>query len=146
MRKPLRYLLAGTLLALVLQAQRAPFHYFDPGRIVEIQGVVQKIGLEDTYGKKSKFLVLTVDGGERGSCRVEIGPQWFIQNDIAVGMNVSIRASQPPRTEGVPDFIAQEISIQGERIVLRDLRGFPLWGQRGNLEDGRRGSGRHGRR
>lgn len=140
-------LVAGSLLAALVSAQHPVAHFFDPDRLVDLQGTVRRVDLENTYGKKSKFIVLTVERADGGLCRVEIGPQWFLENDIAEGMKVLIRASLLVGTEGTPYLIAQEISIQGARIVLRDLRGFPLWGQRGNPEDGRRGgAGRHGRR
>lgn len=146
MGKKAHILMAVPLLAALLGAQRPAAHYFDPDRLVEIQGAVRRVDLEEPYGKKSNFIVLTVNSAERGLCRVEIGPQWFLENDIAEGMKVLIRASLLAGPEAPPYLIAQEISIQGERIVLRDLRGFPLWSQRGSLEDGRRGFGRHGRR
>lgn len=147
MGRKTRILMAMPLLAALLDAERPSAHFFDPERIVEIQGTVRRVELAEPYGKNSSFIVLTVDSAERGLCRVEIGPQWFLENDIAEGMKVLMRASLLAGSQPPPYLIAQEISIQGERIVLRDLRGFPLWSRRGDLDEGRRrGSGRHGRR
>lgn len=145
----LRPFFAGILLlASSLQAQPSSFHFFNPDKLVDIQGTVQRIDLEETYGKRSKFLVLTILSMEQGTCRVEVCPQWFLENDITVGMKIRIRGSLLSEAEGNPFLIAQEISLQGERIVLRDRRGFPLWSQHG-IQDGsgnRKGPGRHGKR
>jgi hypothetical protein len=135
--------LAGTL-----PAQQPPFHFFDPAKVIDLQGTVQRIDYEDVYGKKSRFLVLTVLGGDQQLYRVEICPQWFFERDIAVGMKVQVHGSLIDRETGSPYLIAQQLSFQGERIALRDGRGFPLWSQRG-AQDGtgrRAGRGRHGKR
>lgn len=141
----MRVLIPGILfLVFSLPAQR-PFHFFDPGNLVTIQGTVQRIDVEDVYGKKSKFVVLTVLSTDQKTFRVEIGPQWFLENDIAAGMKIGIHGSLISETEGTFYLIAQEISFQGERILLRDRKGFPLWSQRGAQEGGGKRSGR-GRR
>ncbi len=141
-----RALLFVSLLPALLPGQAAPFHYFDPERLVDIQGSVRRIDLEETYAQGAKFLILTIERKDQGPCRVEICPAWFLENDIAIGMKVRFRASPLAAAQEIPYLIAQEISIQGERIALRDRHGFPLWSQRGLREGGRKGAGRHGRR
>jgi hypothetical protein len=142
-------MLAGVLmLASSLRSQQPGFHFFDPKNLVDIQGTVQRIDLEEIYGKQSRFLVLTIMSVDRSLYRVEVCPQWYLENDIAVGMKIHIHGSQLAETEGKAYLIAQEISMQGERIALRDRRGFPLWSQLGG-KDGRgnrKGPGRRGKR
>jgi hypothetical protein len=145
----MQYLLAGVLLlSSSLKPQQPGFHFFDPRNMVDIQGTVQRIDLKEIYGKKSQFLVLTIMSRERGLYRVEVCPQWFLENDIAVGMKIQIHGSQLAEVEGDAYLIAQEISLHGERITLRDRRGFPLWSQLGGQEGSgnRKGSRRRGRR
>jgi hypothetical protein len=142
------YLAAVLLLAPSLRSQQSAFHFFDPRNLVDIQGTVQRIDLEETYGKRSRFLVLTVLSAERVPYRVEICPQWFLENDIAVGMKIRIHGSQLAEAGKDSYLIAQEISLQGERIALRDRRGFPLWSRHGSMDGSgdRKGPGRHGKR
>lgn len=136
------------LLAAWLPAQSREFHFFDPARLVDVQGTVQELDFREMYGKKTPFLVLTLLGDDGRVFAVELCPQWFLETDIAAGMKVRIRGSLLAQAEAPPCLIAQEISLLGERIVLRDRRGFPMWSRHGP-QDGsgnRKGPGRRGRR
>jgi hypothetical protein len=134
-------------MASMLPAQAGAFHYFDPQKPFTIQGTVQALDYEDVYGKRSKFLVLTILSDDRRLFRVEICPQWFFHNDIAAGMKIHIQGSLLDSDEETPYLIARELSFQGERIVLRDRRGFPLWGRKGSQggRASRKGSGGRGK-
>jgi len=147
--KPIGMMLAAVMfLASSLHSQPSAFHFFDPDKLVDVQGTVQRIDLEETYGQRSRFLVLTIRSPEQGVYRVEICPQWFLEQDIAAGMKVRIRGSLLAEAEGPPYLIAQQISLLGERIILRDRRGFPMWSRHG-AQDGsgnRKGPLRRGRR
>ena len=142
------FLAALLLLVPSLRSQQSGFHYFDPKSLVDIQGTVQRIDLEETYGKRSRFLVLTVMNADQVPYRVEICPQWFLENDIAVGMKIRIHGSLLAKTGENAYLIAQEISLQGERIALRDRRGFPMWSLHGSMDGNgnRKGPGRRGKR
>ncbi|MEI6614159.1 MAG: hypothetical protein WCL37_04620 [Chrysiogenales bacterium] len=62
-------------------------------------------------------------------------------------MNIRIRGSLLTTAAGTFYLIAQEISLQGERITLRDSKGFPLWSRSGGSGQGNRiGIGGHGKR
>jgi hypothetical protein len=136
------------LLAACLPAHSREFHFFDPARLVDVQGTVQELDFREMYGKKTPFLVLTLLGDDGHVFAVELCPQWFLETDIAAGMKVRIRGSLLSEAEAPPYLIAQEISLLGERIVLRDRRGFPMWSRHG-AQDGsgnRKGPGRRGKR
>jgi hypothetical protein len=134
-------------LASALSAQAGVFHFFDPQNLADIQGTVRNLGYEDVYGKKSNFLVLTILADDQRLVRVEVCPQWFFNNDIAVGMKIHIQGSLLDTGEGTPYLIARELSFQGERLVLRDRKGFPLWSQKGSQggRGNRKGPGGRGR-
>jgi hypothetical protein len=132
----------AALLTSSLPAQQTGFHYFDPAKLVDVQGTVQRIAYEDVYGKKSQFLVLSILGDDQRLFQVEICPQWFFASDIAVGMKVQVRGSLLDSSESSYYLIAQQISFQGQRIALRDRKGFPYWSQRGAQDGSGRGSGR----
>jgi|GEM_PF-1479010 len=123
---------------LSLLAQTPSFHYFDHKKLTDIQGEVQSIGYEEVYGKKSEFLMLSILSDDQRLFRIEVCPQWFFATDIAVGMKIRIHGALLQTSDDTLYLIAQEISIKGERIALRDSKGFPLWSQRG--QPGRRGN------
>lgn len=144
MKAPLILFLA---MASTLSAQAGAFHFFDPQNLADIQGTVQSLGYEDVYGKKANFLILTILADDQRRVRVEVCPQWFFNNDIAVGMKIRIQGSLLDTGDGTPYLIARELSFQGERMVLRDRRGFPLWSQKGSQggRGNRKGPGGRGK-
>jgi len=145
-------LLSSLLLMLAvlgLLAQAPPFHYFDHKNLTVIQGQVQHIDYEEVYGRKTEFLILRIQCDDQRLFRVEVCPQWFLDTDIAVGMKIRIHGSLLKTPDNSLYLIAQEISLQGERISLRDSRGFPLWsrqGQSGGYGKNRKGPGGRGKR
>lgn len=137
------------LAVLSLAAQTPSFHYFDQKTLTDIQGQVVSLGFEEVYGKKSPFLILSIQSADQRIFSVEVCPQWFFAADITVGMKVRIRGSLLPTADGTFYLIAQEISLQGERITLRDSKGFPLWSRGGQPEGGhgnRNGPGGRGKK
>jgi hypothetical protein len=134
------------LTGIALTAQASPFHYFDQNKSTVIQGEVLTISFEDVYGKKSEFLMLSIRGEDQHLYQVEVCPQWFFAADVAVGMKIQLRGSLLDNSDGNYYLIAQEISLHGEKIVLRDSKGFPLWSRNGTGEHGsRKGSRGRGR-
>ena len=136
------------LTPLSLLAQTPSFHYFDHNKLTDIQGEVQSIGYEEVYGKKSEFLMLSIQSDDQRLFQVEVCPQWFFATDIAVGMKIRIHGSMLQTSDNKLYLIAQEISIKGERITLRDSKGFPMWSQKGRSggQGNRRGTGGRGKR
>jgi hypothetical protein len=147
MNKMIASLFLVLALAWSLPAQAGAFHFFDTQRLAEIQGKVQDITYEDVYGKRAKFLILTILSDDLRLFRVEVCPQWFFENDIAVGMKVRIQGALLDSGAGKLYLIARELSFQGERVVLRDRKGFPLWSQKGapGGRGGRKGPGGRGK-
>jgi hypothetical protein len=145
MKKTLFSVLAA--LGFMAQAAQTPdFHYFDHRNLIVIQGQIMNIESEELYGKKAAFLMLSIQSEDQRLFRVEVCPQWFLAADIAVGMKIRVRGSLLEIPAGTPYLIAQEISIQGERITLRDSKGFPLWNRNAGSGHGkRRGPGSRGR-
>ncbi|MFH2107171.1 MAG: hypothetical protein ABII93_00735 [Chrysiogenia bacterium] len=136
------------LAAISLLAQTPAFHYFDHKKLTDIQGEVQSIGYEEVYGKKSEFLMLSIQSNDQRLFQVEVCPQWFFATDIAVGMKIRIHGSLLQTSNNKLYLIAQEISIKGERITLRDSKGFPMWSQKDRYggQGNRRGPGGRGKR
>lgn len=130
--------LAG-LAGISLSAQSVPFHYFDQKKLIDIQGQVLTVDFEKVYGKKSAFLILSIQDENQRLFRVEVCPQWFFAADIAEGMKISVRGSLLETPAGSLYLIAQEIYLQGERFTLRDGKGFPLWSRNGSGRQNRKG-------
>ncbi len=91
--KKIIFQLHPLLAVLSLLAQTPSFHYFDHNKLTDIQGEVQSIGYEEVYGKKSEFLMLSIQSDDQRLFRVEVCPQWFFATDIAVGMKIRIHGS-----------------------------------------------------
>jgi hypothetical protein len=134
------------LTGMAMLAQVSGFHYFDHKKLTDIQGQVLSIDFNEIYENKSAFLMLTIQSDDQRLFQVEVCPQWFFAADIAVGMKVWIRGSLLENTSGKFYLIAQEISLHGERIALRDSKGFPLWSRSGAGKENRRGAGGRGKR
>lgn len=147
MKKISIFLFAALALLALTPAQTPAFHYFDHQKLGDVQGKVLAIGFEDLYEKKSTFLMLSIQSEDQRLFRVEVCPQWFFAADIAVGMKVRVRGSLLQEKAGTLYLIAQEISLQGEQITLRDGRGFPLWSRSGGNGHGKRlGPGGRGKK
>ena len=141
------FIASSLLLAtMAMQAQALPFHFFDQRKLMDVQGRVLAIEFEDIYGKKSSFLMLSIQSEDQRLFRVEVCPQWFFATDIAVGMKVLIHGSLIEDSSAGFYLIAQEISLQGERITLRDGRGFPLWSRSGGRHGNQKGPGNRGKK
>ncbi len=134
------------LAVMPMLTQSSGFHYFDHTKLTDIQGMVLNIDYAQVYGIKSSFLMISIQSEDQRLFQVEVCPQWFFAADIAVGMKVHIRGSQLETSAGTLYLIAQEISLQGERITLRDSKGFPLWSRSGNGHGTRMGPGGRGKR
>ncbi|HSQ35371.1 MAG TPA: hypothetical protein VLQ89_05190, partial [Candidatus Binatia bacterium] len=55
-----------------LPAQAPGFHYFDHQNLAAVQGQVLQIDLEEIYGKKSSFLMLSIQSDDQRLFRVEV--------------------------------------------------------------------------
>ena len=110
------------------------FHFFNIKSVVTVEGVIADITFEECYGKTSKFLFLRVQCKEGRSYRIEVCPEWFFQADIAIGMKLRIEGSTTGEDGTSADsaiyVIAREITFYGEKLTLRDPRGFPMWSRR----------------
>jgi hypothetical protein len=142
--KKTAFCLIAMLIALLGHAQSPAFHFFDQTKLADIQGRVSSISYEEVYEDRPPFLMLTLRAEDQRSFRVEVCPQWYFASDIAVGMKMTVRGSLQESAERGLYMIAQEMIFQGEKLTLRDSKGFPLW-SRGGRGASRKHTGTSGR-
>ena len=117
-----------TFLATGAAAGQTAGHFYDIDKEVKIEGVVRQVSLEPRYKGTAPFLVLRIEESAGAKMyNVEVSPSWFFGQDIHGGEKVKVVGSLAEVPDGVPTVIAREIRLRGEKITLRDRRGFPSW-------------------
>ncbi len=102
--------------------------YFSPDRKVEIEGKVEAVRENQRFCRSPYFVVLEVKDGGGKIFRVYTSPRWFFTLRPQVGEKVKIKGAF--WDENKEYVIAEWIYFRGEKIYLRDERGFPLWSRR----------------
>jgi hypothetical protein len=135
----------GIFLGLAGQTTQTPAepHFYDIDKEVKVEGIVADVRFESRYENRASFLVVRL--AEKGTDRmflVEISPAWFFDQDIHEGEPMRVTGSLLPSTDasGAANLIAREVQYQGEKIAVRDKRGFPNWSG-GPMRRGRRKGG-----
>ena len=129
------------LLSFAIMAGEKVCFFFSPEKKVEIEGKVEKIEENQNFCKSSYFVVLSVKDKAGKLFKIYISPFWFFTERPDVGEEVKIKGAYSEDNRRL--LIAEWIYFRGEKIFLRDERGFPLWSRRmrrSNLS--RRRSGR----
>ena len=134
-------------LALGASGQTAPPtpsqpHFYDIDREVKVEGTIAEVRFEPRYQNRAPFLIVRL--AEKGTGRmfvVEISPVWFFDRDIHQGEAMRVTGSLLSAADpsGAAGLIAREVQAQGEKIAVRDKRGFPNWS--GGQRRGRRKGG-----
>jgi hypothetical protein len=137
-------LLAGLLLAVPAWAQRGPGRFYDPSKVVTVQGQVETVetrtrpnrraGMETQPGRQMQLVYLKTD---QGTMAVLLGPVKFLeQQQFApkVGDTMSVTGSKLTTGKGEV-IMAAEVKSGGKTLTLRDAQGIPAW--RGQGQGGR---------
>ena len=118
-------------------------HFYDIDTEIKVEGTVSEVRFEPRYENRAPFLIVRL--AEKGTGRmfvVEISPAWFFDRDIHKGETMRVTGSLLTGAEaaGATGLIAREVQSQGEKIAVRDKRGFPNWSG-GPMRRGRRKGG-----
>lgn len=109
-------------------AQERPGGFYDVDREIRIEGPVREVRLEPRYENKQPFLLVIIEDQATGRVySVEIGPAWFLDQDIHRGEKVKIVGSLVSRENADSVLMAREVQCRGEIIRVRDRNGFPNW-------------------
>lgn len=134
-------------LFLRLAGQNAPTpdkpHFYDVDTEIKIEGTVADVKFEPRYDDRAPFLIVRlVEKGTGRTFLVEVSPAWFFDQDIHKGEPMRVTGSLLPGTDpsGAAGLIAREVQYQGEKIAVRDKKGFPNWSG-GPMRRGRRKGG-----
>jgi hypothetical protein len=103
-------------------------HFYNVDKEVRFEGMVREIILEPRYEGAAPFLVLRIeDAGQKKLVNIEISPSWFFREDVHGGEKVKGIGSLSEAPDGTVTIIARELQFRGEKLTLRDKRGFPSW-------------------
>ncbi len=117
--------------------QRHFCHFFRPYKVVAVEGEIIRVEKNVAFCRSSSFLALVLKEKKTGHLyRVFLAPVWFIRVDFEVNGFIKVIGS-PVELEKIKGLIAREIYWKGEKILLRDRRGFPYWGRWKRRQRGR---------
>lgn len=112
---------------LIMAGEKVCF-FFSPEKKVEIEGKVEKIEENQGFCKSPYFVVMNVKDKAGRVFKIFVSPIWFFKERPDIGEKVKIKGSYSD--EDRTTLIAEWIYFRGEKIYLRDERGFPLWSRR----------------
>lgn len=97
------------------------------GTTVEIQGTIRSITRDSTLAGADDHVIVSVqtDGATR---TVALGPTWYVLSGDAVPMrDQEVEITAYAVDGGEVDLVASSVSLDGERLALRNAQGHPLW-------------------
>ena len=101
--------------------------FYKPYQVLSLRGKVKKIEKDVIFCDCSSFLTLLIEDPSTGKeFRVFLAPIWYLAVDFEKGEEIKVVGS-PVKFQGKNGIIAKEVYWRGERILLRDGRGFPYW-------------------
>lgn len=121
--------IAGLLLlsVMVIAGERVCF-FFSPEKKVEIEGKVKDIEENHRFCMDRHFVMMSIKDKRGKVFKVYISPPWFFTQRPEIGEDVKIKGAYCE--EDKKTIIAEWIYFRGEKIFLRDERGFPLWSRK----------------
>lgn len=101
--------------------------FYKPHQVLSLTGKIKEIEKDTIFCNCSSFLTLLIEDPSTGKeFRVFLAPIWYLAVDFEKGGEIKIVGS-PVKFHGKNGIIAKEVYWRGERILLRDVRGFPYW-------------------
>jgi hypothetical protein len=129
-------LLVSVGLMLATPAWAQPGRFYDPSKVVTIQGQVEKVETmsrpgrlegEGKPGRQAQIVYLKTNQGT--TVRVHLGPTRFLeQQQFApkVGDAMTVTGSKLTTSKGEV-ILAAEVKSGGKTLTLRDAQGIPVW-------------------
>jgi len=113
--------------SLTLFAEVNKFHFYDIKKVRTVEGKITDFKIEKVYKRKSSFFFIYIDSKDGEKIKIEVCPEWYFSQDIAKGMKIRVKGSDIGEEEKYRYLIAKEIEVGGDKLILRDKFGFPLW-------------------
>jgi len=124
----MRKLLTLLFVAFLVAAEGRVCFFFSPERKIEIVGKVVKIEENQSFCRSDYFVVITLKDRRGREFKVYVSPAWFFTERPGLGEEIKIKGSYSQNNRTL--VIAEWIYSRGEKFLLRDSRGFPLWSGR----------------
>lgn len=102
---------------------------YDPAREQTISGQVQRVETAapaQDMAPGTQIMLQTDDGN---TVRVLVGPEWYVsRQDVEMQENSRVQVlGSMADLNGQSVFVAREVQLGGQRLVLRDAQGTPMW-------------------
>ncbi len=119
----------GLLLPVFLvSAMEEVCFFFSPDKKMVIEGKVEGVEKAQKFCRSFHFVVLNVKDEAGRVFKIYTSPFWFFTQRPEIGEKVKIKGAYWEKNRSF--IIAEWIYFRGEKIYLRDERGFPLWSRR----------------
>jgi len=103
------------------------FHFYNLKKVVALEGKILDFKSEKVYRRRSDFFFIYLEDKNGEKVKVEVCPKWFFNEDLAKGMKIKVKGSDLGKEDEYRYLIAKEIEFGGDKVILRDKFGFPLW-------------------
>lgn len=104
--------------------------YYRLENVITIQGVIQKIQIEECYRKKNFMVIYINEKQQKRNYRIEVSPKWFFGIELMKGNLIEVTGSHSVLKDSHL-ILAKSITFQGQIHYFRDKYGFPLWQGKG---------------
>jgi lysyl-tRNA synthetase class II len=123
------------MVALPAWAQRGPGRFYDPHKVITVQGKVEKVETlsrpgrmagDDRPGQQAQMVSLKTD---QGTMQVHLGPVKFLEQQQftpKVGDSLTVTGSKLTTGKGEV-ILAAEVKSGSKSLTLRDAQGMPVW-------------------
>jgi hypothetical protein len=97
---------------------------YNPVKEKMMKGKIEELYLTG----ENNTLEAQVQTGENERVRVQLGPEWFLQNRIRVGDEIEVRGSNADLDGGQMLLVREMRNLRNkEELKLRNKQGFPEW-------------------
>jgi len=99
---------------------------FDKNAIVEIEGQIESIDIENWYGEKKENFIIMVQTKENEKLKVDFGCVGLYKKPLKIGDTVKVTGSKViDKKETV--ILAVKINLNKDEITIRNKEGVPKW-------------------
>lgn len=102
---------------------------YDPAREQTISGQVVRVETAAPAQGMALGMQMMIQTDDDKTTRVLVGPEWYLsRQDVEMQENIRVQVlGALAELNGQPVFVAREVQVGGQTLVLRDGKGTPMW-------------------